>query len=397
MRVAIARHICIAALAAVGLAVGAWGTEPKPASQLTELADPAAAVPPVVNLAPGPEYSDQTRMFQGIPGIERAAGGRLWATWYGGGVAENHHNYVLLDTSDDDGRTWKRALLIDPDGDGPIRAFDPCLWHDPQGRLWLFWAQRWHGGGRGRGELMAIRTEHSGDADAAWSKPQWICDGIMMNKPTVAADGRWLLPVAIWEREGSARVVESTDNGTTWRLLGAANVPKRDREAEEHMIIQRKDGSFWMLVRTLYGIGESVSTDGGKTWSEVAPSAITHTVARFFIRRLNSGRLLLVKHVTPAAYAKGPSHLARSHLTAFLSDDDGKTWSDGLLLDARSSVSYPDGVQSPEGLIYLIYDFDRGGAKQILMAVFTEEDVLAGKIASPQGRLRVLVNQAGKR
>ena len=152
-----------------------------------------------------------------------------------------------------------------------------------------------------------------------------------------------------------------------------------------------------MLVRTLYGIGESVSTDGGKTWSEVAPSAITHTVARFFIRRLNSGRLLLVKHVTPAAYAKGPSHLARSHLTAFLSDDDGKTWSDGLLLDARSSVSYPDGVQSPEGLIYLIYDFDRGGAKQILMAVFTEEDVLAGKIASPQGRLRVLVNQAGKR
>ncbi len=127
MRVAIARHICIAALAAVGLAVGAWGTEPKPASQLTELADPAAAVPPVVNLAPGPEYSDQTRMFQGIPGIERAAGGRPWATWYGGGVAENHHNYVLLDTSGDDGRTWKRALLIDPDGDGPMTCLKPCF------------------------------------------------------------------------------------------------------------------------------------------------------------------------------------------------------------------------------------------------------------------------------
>ena len=44
----------------------------------------------------GPEYSDSTRLFQGIPGIERAANGRLWATWYGGGVGETEHNYVML-------------------------------------------------------------------------------------------------------------------------------------------------------------------------------------------------------------------------------------------------------------------------------------------------------------
>lgn len=102
-----------------------------------------ALVPPPLNLSPGPEYGDAARMFQGIPGVERAKNGRLWATWYGGGVTEDRHNYVMLVTSGDDGTTWSGLkLVIDPDGDGPCRAFDPCLWHDPQGRLWLCWAQR---------------------------------------------------------------------------------------------------------------------------------------------------------------------------------------------------------------------------------------------------------------
>src|SRR4051794_3723316 len=95
------------------------------------------------NFSPGPEYADSVRMFQGIPDIERAANGRLWATWYGGGTGEDRHNYIMLVTSGDDGRTWSSLkLVLDPDRDGPVRAFDPCLWHDPSGKLWLFWAQR---------------------------------------------------------------------------------------------------------------------------------------------------------------------------------------------------------------------------------------------------------------
>ena len=84
----------------------------------------------------------------------------------------------------------------------------------------------------------------------------------------------------------------------------------------------------------------------------------------------------------------------RSHLTAYLSDDDGASWYGGLLLDERVRVSYPDGVQTPDGKIYIIYDYDRQGERQICMAVFTEADVAAGKIVSSEGRLRVLVDQA---
>ncbi|MHB8900588.1 MAG: sialidase family protein, partial [Thermoguttaceae bacterium] len=216
-----------------------------------------------------------------------------------------------------------------------------------------------------------------------------ITEGIMMCKPTVLDDGSWLLPTAIWHREGSCRVVASSDEGKTWALRGTATVPDpKDRNCDEPMIVQRKDGSLWQWVRTRYGIGTSFSTDAGRTWTPVEPSDVAHPAARFFIRRLASGKLLLVKH--------GPigERTGRSHLMAFVSADDGRTWQGGLLLDERSGVSYPDGFQADDGRIHIIYDFDRLGDKTILMAVFTEADVLAGKNVSGQVRQRVLINQA---
>lgn len=380
----IAARLVLAALWALGIPLcgaAAMSSIP-PAGALARKA-------PRILLEPGPEYGDRVRRFQGIPGIERAANGRLWATWYGGGRGEDRYNYVLLATSGDDGRTWTKPLLVvDPDGDGPVRAFDPCLWHDPGGRLWLFWAQR----PGGTAALWAIATDQSDRQDAAWSAPRFLADGILMNKPLVASDGRWLLPVANWHHEGSCGVVASADQGRTWQPIGAATVPDaKDRNCDEHMLVERRDGSLWMLIRTKYGIGESVSADGGRTWSGAAPSAIGHATARFFIRRLASGALLLVKH-GPLATRTG-----RSHLTAYVSDDDGKTWAGGLLLDERKGVSYPDAVQAPDGTLYAIYDFDRLGAKTILLATFAEADVRAGKPASGKARFRQLVNQASGR
>ena len=339
-------------------------------------------------------------MFQGIPGIERSVNGRLWATWYGGGVTEDFHNYILLSTSGGDGKSWQRVLVLDPDGDGPVRAFDPCLWHDPAGKLWLFWGQETtlpKGRDTGSFVTFAITTTDSGEADAKWSAPRQIAKGVMMNKPTVTKDGRWLLPFSTWFTDGSSRVVASSDHGVTFVELGAANIPdSKARNADEHMIVERKDGALWMLVRGKFppagkdytGLGESVSTDGGRTWSDVKASEIPHPVTRFFIRRLAGGRLLMVRHNPPGAKKD------RSHLAAFLSEDEGRTWRGGLMIDERDGVSYPDGVQAADGTISVIYDFQRGRDKEILMAVFTETEVLEGKRTSPKSQLRVLVNKA---
>jgi hypothetical protein len=64
------------------------------------------------------------------------------------------------------------------------------------------------------------------------------------------------------------------------------------------------------------------------------------------------------------------------------------------MIDERPGVSYPDGAQSPESTIYVIYDYARQSDKTILMARFVEEDVVKGTWASDYARQRVLINQA---
>ena len=388
----------LAALLTLVSAAGFYG-EAQAAAPLEDLALKA----PEINTAPGEKYADSARIFQGIPSIERAPGGRLWAAWYGGGAGEGPYNYCMLVTSGDDGATWSSLkMVIDPEED--VRAFDECLWVDPQGCLWFFWMQGWSLWD-GRSGVWAIVTENPDDENPTWSAPRRLCNGIMMNKPTVLSTGEWLLPVAIWAinpillkedyrrdplpNEHGSNAICSTDEGKTWRLQGGSQV--KERACDEHMFVEKKDGSLWALVRTQYGIGESFSDDQGKTWVGDGPSkTVTHIPhARFFIRRLASGKLLLVKH-------DPPNGKDRSHLKAFLSDDDGATWHGGLLLYEANGCSYPDGVQAPDGTIYIIHDFQRQapGARQIFMAAFTEEDVIAGKCVSDRARLGVLINQA---
>jgi len=388
--------LAVAALGAQGACVLA-GSADLALQPATVQLDPPAAI-----------YGDATRKFQGIPGIERADNGRLWATWYAGGEDEGPDNYTVLITSGDDGATWSDpVLVIDPDG--PIRSFDPVLWLDPMGKLWLIWSQA-HTWWDGRGGVWAITTDNPGEERPSWAEPRRLFHGVMMNKPTVLENGDWLAPAAVWNRDvevGEGRrpisdpkavayqrdqmfsnVWRSRDHGATWELLGGADVP--GRSFDEHMFVERNDGSLWVLVRTSRdGIGQSVSTDGGVTWSPGGPPHIDHISARFFIRRLDSGNLLLIRHDPPADNRK------RSHLKAFVSNDDGETWTGGLLLDERFGVSYPDAVQAEDGTIYAIYDYDRKGEMKVYMAVFTEEDAAAGRMVSGKGRLRVVVNDAG--
>jgi hypothetical protein len=157
------------------------------------------------------------------------------------------------------------------------------------------------------------------------------------------------------------------------------------------MAVERKDGSLWMLVRTTKGIGESVSTDGGATWSPLKTPAIPHTPSRFFIGRLQSGNLLLVKHLGIAEDPlSGGKARQRRELTAFLSKDDGKTWSGGLVLDERVGCSYPDAQQAADGTIYFCWDYQRSREQELWMTTFREEDVLA---ANAEATARVKSNR----
>ena len=80
-------------------------------------------------------------------------------------------------------------------------------------------------------------------------------------------------------------------------------------------------------------------------------------------------------------------------MTAMLSEDECKTWKGFLLLDERDKVSYPDAAFDSDGNFYIIYDRDRRGAGEILMAKVTEEDILAGQLVNSNSKLKQIVSR----
>ena len=344
-------------------------------------ADPDIALEPAaVIVRPWRQHIPVTKR-QGVPGIERTAAGRLWAVF--GRDVESTRNFQVLTYSDNDGKSWSDVELMIFPRRG-VRAMSASIWLDPQGRLWVFWGQAF-GAQDGRFGIFAIVCDNPDAAQTQWSEARRLGDGIMLNKPTVLANGDWLFTSSVWKTDNSIKVYASTDQGESFSLRGTANVPDPEtRGPDEPMIVERKDGSLWMLVR-VQGLAETISLDGGKSWTDVQRIPIKHCTSRFFVRRLQSGSLLLVKH--------GPldERVPREKLTAYVSDDDGESWSGGFMIDEREDVTYPDGVQGKDGKIYIIYDHKRTPLGEVLMATFTEKDVRAGEAVSGKVKLRQVV------
>lgn len=349
------------------------------------------------------KYNACNRIWQGIPGIARSKKGRLFSTFYSGGIQEQCGNFCVLLVSDDDGDSWGEPIAVAYNGE-QARCYDPCLWLDPLGRLWFFWAVD------PPRAVWASICENPDAATLHFSEPVQIGHDVMMNKPTVLSTGEWLLPIAVWdpeivgplgktvsvEKERKPFVYKSNDLGRSFTRLGGPIV--ENRSFDEHMVLERTDGVLLMYTRTRYGISQSLSYDGGYSWTAAVDSGLGGPDSRFFIRRLSSGRILLINHYR----FKG-----RNNLTAMLSEDEGQSWNGYLLLDERENVSYPDAVEAPDGSIYIIYDRGRGGflksleelyrcPREILMAKVTETDILAGKIVCPGSKLKKVVSKLGE-
>lgn len=341
------------------------------------------------------------RIWQGIPGIEVTRKGRIFSTFYSGGIKEEVGNFVVLLKSDDGidfGEPIAAAYL-----DGH-RCYDPCLWIDPLKRLWFIWSCA---------PDFAVYAVICDDPDAnelEWSDVIKIGKDVMMNKPTVISTGEWFFPVAVWnygvttggfnsEKEDDDRrafVYKSVDDGKSFVKIGGVDI--KQRSFDEHMLLELNDGRIAMYVRTSYGIGVSYSYDKGQTWTEGKDSGLGGPNARFFIKRLESGRILLINHDTSES---------RSKLTAYLSEDEGNTWKYKIMLDERNSVSYPDAAIGEDGYIYITYDRERGGylstmaeayssAREILYAKITEKDIIKGEICGTECKLKCIISKLGK-
>lgn len=338
-----------------------------------------------------PKYAESIREFQGCPTIAITPKGRIYMGWYSGGFREPHiDNYNLLVYSDDDGKTWSDPLLIIPSTrERNVHALDIQLWIAPSGQLYVFWVQNdalpcprenifcyedgfiethWIDG-----YMWGVDWAHAqwlticDDPDAEepqFSAPRNIGIGFLRCKPTVLDDGRWILCNYDQLTKSYAYTI-SEDNGKTYnRYYGAKKV---DTPFDETMVYQRKDGSIHMLARTrdTNRVAETISYDGCKTWTDAKVIDIPCPNTRIYVSRTPSGRIMLVTN---------DSENIRTHMTVYLSDDDGKTFPYKKCVYEPLS-SYPD-VDFYNGKVYLTFDHERSKAKEILLCTFTEDDII---------------------
>lgn len=336
-------------------------------------------------------YAASKCLWVGIPSIEVTAKGRTFLTFYSGGKCEEIGNYAILIKSDDGINYSDPIAVCFEEGH---RCFDPCLWIDPLNRLWFTWSR--HGDD---GLFGAICDDPDAD-EIVFGKEFFIAHNVMMNKPIVLSTGEWLFPIAVWQqgkadadiedpdkRPGSFAYI-TDDKGKTFKKLGTADVKRRT--FDEHMFVEMNNGALRVFVRTNYGIGAADSFDGGIHWGDDFDTGYGGPASRFHIRRLPSGRILLINHY---------NFTFRNNLTAMLSEDDGKTFPYRLMIDERDHISYPDAAVDSEGMINITYDRERGAdcsslsqilgkAREILTARISEEDIINGKIVGEKSFLK---------
>ena len=193
----------------------------------------------------------------------------------------------------------------------------------------------------------------SPDGGRTWEAPQkmhdaWtgaIRDMIQLRDGTILFTSQMLL-----HDPGRHATVtyRSSDDGRTWErsnIIDLGGIGHHDG-AIESTIVQREDDSVWMLMRTNWGrFWRAISKDSGKSWHPIGPSTIDASTAPAILERLASGRIFMAWN---RYHWEGTDEFPpyggdfqstgtftsnnRQELSIAFSEDDGKTWSEPVIV-----------------------------------------------------------------
>jgi predicted neuraminidase len=249
---------------------------------------------------------------------------------------------------------------VQPDG-RRFPCYNPVLFQARDGLLRLFYKTgpapaRWWG---------MVRT--SPDGGVTWSAAQRLPDGILgpiKNKPVQLASGVIVSPSStestdidpVWR----VHFELSRDEGRTWtRVFPARSSNAADIQAIQPSILIHDDGTLQALGRTRSDrVFETWSTDGGKTWSALALTALPNPNSGIDAVTLRDGRQLIVYN--HATRARTPLNVAVS--------DDGETWQSSLVLENEpGEYSYPAVIQTRDGLVHVTYTWKRQNVRHVVL------------------------------
>lgn len=302
--------------------------------------------------------------FNHAPTVAVTPDGRVLVAWFSGAFEGAPNQKILASSSTDQGRAWTPAHTLQ---DFPDAAdFDPSLVVSGEQTFLFFSAVK---------KPIQIFYRRSGDSGRTWGEPVGLgqpnhttrSNGIRLST------GELLVPLHLRGTKAGG-VLKSTDAGRTWQRFGAVATPAG--EGGEPTIAELKSGKVMMVLRTRDGeLWRSLSADKGETWSSTEKMGLTGTSSASHLLCTRNGTLVLTNNPSRA--------VLRFPLTMRVSDDDGGTWSEPLVLADRPdktpgwSVTYPTVAELSDGT---------------LLAVWTEikstAEVKYGDIHSARIRLR---------
>ena len=189
----------------------------------------------------------------------------------------------------------------------------------------------------------------------------------------------------------------SDDDGVTWKRSNSIDLGGRGHHdgALEPTVVELKDGRVMMWIRTNLGrFWKAYSDDGGIYWRCLEPSNVDASSAPSWLARLASGRLALVwnrikaEDATEVTYSGKPGcghennvSWYRAELSIAFSEDDGKTWSQPVVIARQPSgqLAYPYFLERNPGELWVFtrYTFLPGGKPAApLMVSLKEEEFL---------------------
>lgn len=395
LRLPVESTTMLAAIALIGLSAGALGAAPSYRAEL---------------IFPPEGFHNHSSCVVECPN------GDLLACWYHGIGPEKGDDVAVQGARKVQGSdSWSQRFVM---ADTPGYPDDnPCMFVDPQGRLWLLWvtllANRW--------QTALTKYRISRDYQMPEGPPAWewqdvlhvtpvnfeeqvntgidayleryreLAERVPQNAvehlratreragdklqqrlgwmtrvhPLLLPSGR--LIVGLYSDNFDASIMAMTDDwGKTWltsaALVGLGNV--------QPSVVRKNDGTLVAMMREnglQRRIRISESKDDGMTWGPIENMGLPNPGSSVEVVRLANGHWALVYN---------DSTTGRDTLAVSISDDEGATWKWTRHLERGAGGSYPSLIQARDGTMHVTYSHGAGGGESIKHAAFNEEWVM---------------------
>lgn len=291
-------------------------------------------------------------------------------------LVKNRDIDIVIKRSTDNGKTWgPMEMVMDyPAGAG---GTDPSFILDrTTGEIFIFYSYM------ARGKEFRFRVQSSKDNGKTWSKPRDITDDISephrkmsfkfisSGRGSQTRDGMMLHNYVIIGHVG-VHIFGSEDHGKTWKLISKEVTP-----GDESRILEIKRGVWMINSRWTGGFRwVHISKDKGKTWESHQEKQLTDPKCNGAIIRYTSKRDGYKRNRLLFCNASSP--YARENLAIRVSYNEGRTWSQGKVIDA-GAAAYSEITILKDGSIGVIYEAEPG-YKKINFVRFTLKELTDGK------------------